>query len=64
MMPLLHPLVIDETPETEYRKEQKLFAKMQSDFHERRARKLRGAYLRRWVLRVFRRRLRRVAHPA
>lgn len=55
MMPLLHPLQIDQTPETVYRKEQRMFANMQADFHERRARKMRGAMLSRWVVRGFRR---------
>jgi len=60
MMPLIHPLNIQEAEETEYRKEQIAFAKMQVDFHESRARDLQAAVLSRWVLRVFRRR----SHPA
>lgn len=64
MMPLIHPLQIQETPETEYRKEQRQFAKMQADFHERQARTMRGAMLNRWVVRGFRRLWRRAPRRA
>ncbi len=52
MFPIIQPLRLQETPETEYRKEQRLFAKMQTDFHERRAQELRGAAIRRWAARA------------
>lgn len=55
MMPIIRPLKINECQKSEYRKEQDAFAEMQADFHLRRASKMRGQMLRRWVLGIFRR---------
>lgn len=64
MMPIIRPLEIHEVAKSEYRKEQEAFANLQADFHLRRASKLRGQFLRKWVLRVFQRRSHQVQHRA
>lgn len=54
MTPVIRPIHIPEPDETEYRREQERFARMQVEFHARNAERLRGRFVKRWASRILR----------
>lgn len=53
MFPILTPIILPKPDETEYRREQILFAEMQMEFHERNAKRLQALRVRHWILLAF-----------